>query len=373
MATVKLNIVDIIPNGDSAESGQNSEPSLAVDPLDPRQMIAGSFGGGTPYFKTVNSGTTWSHYGTLTTDDKSLAWKQDGSAALTATLFSLSATTAEINTYSGTSAGSNFGSPINIFDQVPSHDLDQPWIRTGPSNHVYVTYNDLSASGGRTASILVSPVGGFNLTVSSNLDRVGGSAPAGFAQDAPTVRTAVNGNTVYAIFTRWNTVVENDSDGARLGSQVVIVRSDDGGADLFTAFGPGDGVQVATTISAFPPDTPSPTTPQTPLTLGQERIGGDAAIAVDPNNAMHVVVAYGNAPGPDHSGELQLVVTESTDGGMNWTPKFSTPALAGGIKSALPALSILQNGTIGLLYASYDPATDKFSQHLLTTTNDFAA
>src|SRR5262249_11848721 len=154
----------------------------AVDPLDPRQMIAGSFGGGTPYFKTVNSGTTWSHYGTLTTDDKSLAWKQDGSAALTATLFSLSATTAEINTYSGTSAGSNFGSPINIFDQVPSHDLDQPWIRTGPSNHVYVTYNDLSASGGRTASILVSPVGGFNLTVSSNLDRVGGSAPAGFAQ-----------------------------------------------------------------------------------------------------------------------------------------------------------------------------------------------
>jgi len=40
VATVKLNIVDIIPNGDSAESDQNSEPSLAVNPLDPRQMIA---------------------------------------------------------------------------------------------------------------------------------------------------------------------------------------------------------------------------------------------------------------------------------------------------------------------------------------------
>jgi hypothetical protein len=141
----------------------------------------------------------------------------------------------------------------------------------------------------------------------------------------------------------------------------------------FTAFGPGDGVQVATTTSAWPPAEINFTTPQTPLTLGQERIGGDAAIAVDPNNAMHVVVAYGNAPGPDHSGELQLVVAESTNGGMTWTQKFATPAVAGGIKSALPALSILQNGTIGLLYTSYDPATDKLSQHLRTTSNDFAS
>ena len=237
-----LNVVDIIPNIASAESEQNSEPSLAVDPFDPRQMIAGTFGSGTPYFKTINFGTTWSHYGNLDTEDKTLAWAQDGSAALTATLFSLSPTTSEINTYSGTSAGSNFGSPINTFNPSPSHDMDQPWMRTGRSNYVYVTYNDLSATGGKTASVLVSSDGGSHYT-SFTLDRVGGTAPFGFAQDAPTVRSAVNGNTVYAVFTRWNTVVEDDSDGARLGAQVVIVRSDDGGTDGFTAFGTGDGVQ----------------------------------------------------------------------------------------------------------------------------------
>src|SRR5207245_8394141 len=92
--------------------------------------------------------------------------------------------------------------------------------------------------------------------------------------------------------------------------------------------------------------------------------------AVDPRNAMHVVVAYGNSP---DSKQLQLVVTESTDGGMNWTQKFATPTSTGGIRSALPALSILQNGAIGLLYASYDHATNKLSQHLLTTTNDFGS
>ena len=48
---LKPNIIDIIPNIASPESEQNSEPSLAVDPFDPAQMIAGSFGSGTPYFR----------------------------------------------------------------------------------------------------------------------------------------------------------------------------------------------------------------------------------------------------------------------------------------------------------------------------------
>jgi hypothetical protein len=40
---MSVNIFDIIPVGDSAESAQNSEPSLAVNPNDPTQIIAGSF------------------------------------------------------------------------------------------------------------------------------------------------------------------------------------------------------------------------------------------------------------------------------------------------------------------------------------------
>jgi hypothetical protein len=38
----------------------------------------------------------------------------------------------------------------------------------------------------------------------------------------------------------------------------------------------------------------------------------------------------------------------------------------------LPGISILANGDIGLLYAQYDPATNALSQHLVTTTDDFA-
>src|SRR5882724_3039354 len=54
-----IEIVDIIPQSDSAEADQNSEPSLAVNPLDPTQMVAGIFGTTfynnlTPYFLSTN-------------------------------------------------------------------------------------------------------------------------------------------------------------------------------------------------------------------------------------------------------------------------------------------------------------------------------
>jgi hypothetical protein len=358
LSTRYLHIVDIIPNSDSAESSENSEPSLGVDPLDPAQMIAGSFGVPTRYFKTTNGGMTSSDYGFLGLQDKSIAWKQDGSAALTATLhFSQTPGLNEINTYSGTTAGSDFGSPINTYD--PGHLLDQPWMRTGPPDHVYVAYNDLSTSP-KTASVLVSTNGGSTYTPVT-VDRVGGAE----GQDAPSVRLAVKGNTVYSVFTRWNSVLDTDAFGElRFNAQVVIVRSDNGGADGFAALGAGgNGVQVAAPTSW---DTANSINGA--LTLGQERTSGELAIAVDPNNAQHVVVAYGNAPGATGSGQLQLVVTESTDGGQTWTQKFATSLST---RSAQPAVSILVNGDIGLLYDDYDPTSNKLSQHLLTTTNDF--
>src|SRR3977135_1968000 len=121
MASSTITIVDIIPVADSGETRQNSEPSLAIDPNDPTQIIAGSFsaptpfflttdGGATlgrsaltaqtPFFVTTDGGATWSAYDILVTNDKSLAWKADGSGFLAATL----TTGFDIRTYSGTTS-----------------------------------------------------------------------------------------------------------------------------------------------------------------------------------------------------------------------------------------------------------------------------
>jgi hypothetical protein len=46
---------------------------------------------------------------------------------------------------------------------------------------------------------------------------------------------------------------------------------------------------------------------------------------------------------------VQLVVTESADGGATWSQKFTTSSA---IRSGQPGVAILESGAIGLLYNS---------------------
>jgi hypothetical protein len=368
-----LRAVDLIPASASAETAQNAEPSIGVDPINPTQMWAASFGAGSnqnPFFVSSDGGATWSIVGGLFQhSDTTIAWKVDGSAVLVTTLATNEPdpnARAPIDTFAG------FGPVIDTY--TGSLRNDQPWIRTGPADHVYVAFNDLgqtigNGGNGGTASVNVSTNGGVNPTTVT-LDRLG--APAG--QDGPAVRLAVNGNSVYSAFVRWNSVVDFNADGFRFNAQVIVVRSDNGGGDDFTAIGPGgNGVQVATTIDVFSTNNPVPVI-NSPLTLGQNRTGSNLAIAVDPNNSQHVLVAYNDAPGATR-GQLQLVVSESSDGGGTWSEKFRTSST---IRSAQPAVAILANGAIGFLYNSYAPggpnpnANGTLSQHFVTTTDDFA-
>src|SRR5262245_1884251 len=383
-------VVDIIPQSESGETGQNSEPSIALNPANPMQLFAGSFDrllptpdtngqvNQTPFFLSADAGTTWSLFGVLPTNDKSIAWKADGSAVLVASLVPppppLEPPPTEEPEVLGsvdTDLADLTAPPLRaISEYVGSNQNDQPWIRTGPSNHVYIAYNDAANTGtgfangkgdGDTANVLISTDGGANYR-SVPVDKVGTTLA-----DGPAVRLAVNGNTVYAAFLRWTSEVDRDDQGVRFNSQLVVVRSDDGGEDDFEALGPGgNGVVVATPIDANSNNKDD--IQNSPLSLGQERVGSNVAIAVDPNNAEHVLVVYDNAPGATR-GQLQLVVSESTDGGDTWSEKFSTSSTT---RSAQPGVAILANGAIGLLYNNYDPATDKLSQHLLTTTDDFA-
>jgi hypothetical protein len=369
-----LNEVDIIPFGDSSEVKENSEPSLAVNPLDPRQIIAGAFAWNffpitaiqQPYFKSTDGGSTWNDYGTIPHSDKSLAWLQDGSAALTAVLFPFTTPGGpgiSVYTYSGSTFDSNFSTKSQF--KNGSGQLDQPWIRTGPSDHVYLSLNDTSHAGpglggtgdGKSASVLVSTDGGANYSFVT-LDKIGTAY-----QDGPSTRTAVNGDTVYALFVRWNSQLPDIPGGdKRYTSSLVIDRSDDGGADSFSAIGGGNGVQVAAFTDVYD------NSADTSLSMGANRDGSEIAIAVDPNNKNRVVVAYGDSD-PNFNDRYQLNVVESTDGGVTWSnPLFTTTS---SVRSAEPGLAILASGTVGLLYNSYDPTTNTFTQHLLTTSDDF--
>jgi hypothetical protein len=76
--------------------------------------------------------------------------------------------------------------------------------------------------------------------------------------------------------------------------------------------------------------------------LGQQRIGGDFAIAVDPTDSTTVYVAYANLQGSTYT----LHVRCSTDGGATW----SAADLRTIRNATNPALAINSNRTVGFLY-----------------------
>ena len=241
-ATIINREVDVIPNVASAETQQNAEPSIAVNPNNPSQMVSGAFTAmfssapvnvTTPYWQSTDGGVTWGGFGTLQTLDKSLAWQAGSTSALTATLHGISEAN-DIQTFSSTN-GTSFNNLNN--NSSPPASLDQPWIRTGPSasgpaQNVYVGFNNLSNSGtgagqGHTASVNVSTDGGTTYTTKV-IETVTPSA----GQDGPAIREAINGGAVYAMFTRWNTTASSSAQGTRYGSDIIVVKSADFGVNF---------------------------------------------------------------------------------------------------------------------------------------------
>jgi hypothetical protein len=74
--------------------------------------------------------------------------------------------------------------------------------------------------------------------------------------------------------------------------------------------------------------------------LGQQRVGGDLSLAVDPRDSSVVYVAWG-ADGPNG---YTITVQRSADGGQTWSPPIRTI-----INALNPVLAVNEQGVLGLL------------------------
>ncbi len=218
---------------------------------------------------------------------------------------------------------------------------DQPWVVAGSivvsgasCDRVFVGSNDFNQPGGKTATVDVSQDAAHTLP------------PAGFSpirleqgtpspQDGPPIRTALhNDGTVYSAFQRWNP----GSSLPNLDVNVVVVRDDDWGASNppFQALG-GLGVSVATgrfmVWNAI---------------MGQERLGSDLAIAVDPTNSSNVWIAWCDREGGSSGTDWTLHVSRSVDRGVTWSADMRTIT---NVKN--PSLAINSDGLLGLLYQAF--------------------
>ncbi len=343
-----ITVVNMTPASLSGESGQGSEPNLAVNPQDPRQMVGTAFtpaplgGSFAPIYVSTDGGATWSlrtvvpGNGFAGTSDITVGFGTTGGVLYAGTLNGQSINLQLLRTTSHTST-----TPMTVL--VDRASEDQPWVVAGSAtvaggsqDRVFVGNNNFNQPDGRTATVDVSqnaaaapPPAGFSPV---QIER---RATAG--QDGPPIRLALHPDgVVYAVLQRWVTRSGND-----LTMDVVVTRDDTWGTGSFAALtDPGDGrAGVPVTRGAFV---------RWNDVMGQERLGGDLTIAVDPTDSRRVWVAWCDRVGGPSGTDWTAHVRRSTDGGQTWSADVRTLT-----NTKNPSLAVNDNGTVGLLYQAF--------------------
>jgi hypothetical protein len=344
-----VTVINMIPQSLSGETNQDSEPNLAVNPANTQQMVATAFTpaplGGTfaPVYVSTNGGTTWSlntivpGNGPAGTMDITVAFGTGGGVLYAGII---NGTTKDLNVLRTASFAA--ASPMTVLEDRASED--QPWtvaitaaVDGGTQDRVYIGNNDISQSG-PTATVDLSG------------DAATAAAPAGFGphqiehranagSDAPPIRLAAHSDgTIYSAFERWASI-----SGSDFTFDVVVTRDDSWGSGA-TPFGDlvdsGDqvaGQRVATAQFSKWNDI-----------MGQERLGADLTIAVDPTNSSNVWVGWCDRVGGATGTDWTLHVSQSTDRGQTWSADARTIT---NVKN--PSLAINSAGQLGLLYQAY--------------------
>ena len=368
-----LRVVNMIPRSLSDEFEQDSEPNIAVNPENPREIVGTAFtpdplgGSRAPVYVSVDGGLSWALHsivpGGPITRDISVSFARAGGTLYAGTLAGFTAHLNVLRTNTPTSAA-----PMTVL--VDRAHEDQPWTTAttdAGDDRVFIGHNDFNVRP-RTASVEISQ------------NAQAGAPPAGFAthaieeranlgQDGPPVRTAVHPDgTVYAAFQRWTTLVASSATFSDVRMDVVVTRDDGWGSGpnpMQSLVDSGDGAAgqrvvrnrfIRFTASVGP--------------LGQERIGSDLAIAVDPNNSDNVWVAWCDRVGGPAGTDWTLHVRRSTDRGQTWARDVRT------IRNAKnPALAVNDQGLLGFMYQRLvlPPPTSRWVTRLELTDDSWAS
>ena len=339
-------VVNMIPKSLSGETEQDSEPTIAVNPKNPLQIAATAFtpdpsrGPRAPIYISTDGGNTW----TLNSIVPSSVANGSATADITVAFGSASnilyagilrvpapANDTRLNIL----RTADFQSSTTMKVLVDRLGVDQPYVQAitrGGKDFVYVGDNDFNAASGHTATIDQSLNGGVT-TPSFRKVRIESRTTPG--QDGPPVRPAVHSDgTVYAIYHSWKSFDGTTGEGT---ADIVVVRDDHGGSntprfsDLKDPIDNKVGIRVVRGASFnFSGE------------KGQQRLGGDVALAVDPTNSAIIYIAYND---DQPNGVYALHVLRSTDRGQTWSPELKR------LDDALnPALAINSDGKVGLLY-----------------------
>lgn len=357
-------VVNMIPRSLSFETNQDAEPSLAVNPTNPQQIVGTAFtpnpagGNRAPIFISTDGGKTW----TLNAIVPSGVNPQFGSATGDITVsFSGNGKKLYAGILQDTSnprrlpmdflSTDNFAGSTLMKQLLTRDNADQPYthattIPSGPNANKDALYIGSNLTDNRTTQTSTLD---FSLNASSATPtfktvllehRSTGTAE----QDGPQVRPVAHpSGVVYAAYTGWRAATGDfDANTLIITADIVVVRDDHWGdsPQPFAALTDPDdhlpGLRVVRNIK-FPFHSSGRGVP------GQNRLGGDISITVDPNDSRLVYLAYAEGEDMDHY-TLHLRSSQNS-GGSPWSPDLLTIP-----RATNPALAVNSDGTLGFLY-----------------------
>jgi hypothetical protein len=349
-ATPKVLLVNIIPRSLSGETHQDSEPTIAVNPANPLQIVATAFtpdpqrGELAPIYISQDGGNTWTLNSIVPGNNRST-----GTGDITVK-FSKSSNVLYAGILRGDSRAfrmnilrtRNFLSSTPMEILVDRKHVDQPYVQvatvaSGPHkgrDRLYVGNNDFDAEDGATATIDQS----LNAaTVTPKFRKIRVESRDTSEQDGPPVRPSIHPDgTAYAIYQSWRTYDDESGEGT---ADIVVLRDDNWGSgskpfsDLIDPIDGKVGVRVVQSTKF-----------NFNGVLGLQRTGGDVALVVDPTDSDVVYIAYND----DHGDDYVLHLLRSKDRGQTWSTDLRT------IRNALnPGLAVNDAGKLGFLYQEF--------------------
>ncbi|HEX9943512.1 MAG TPA: hypothetical protein VGG03_15980 [Thermoanaerobaculia bacterium] len=351
-AAAPATIRDIATNANDPNNQRDTEPSIAVNPTNPNDIVVVTFaegwGPGTsaPIWRSTNGGVTWAKSfilpqpvgGTTAPGDQKVDFDANGNLFVAELGRGLSPPRCFVFRQTG--------APGNNLTAGAVYGDDQPHLAIGRSaanclGRVHSPWLDFSVANHRStvANSMNAGVAITNVVVGLN---------AQFPNRTTRIALAPNG-AAYVIFKLRQGAVQVSLPGSSgndfENAQFVVRRSDNCGQ----TWQPAVPVHPAATVQTL-----------FTLNFGDLSRGkvararsSDAWIAVDPSDG-DVYAAYVRR---DASNFAQIYVSRSTNQGANWTTQRVTE---GTNHSAYPEIAVAANGAIGVLYVDFDnsgPAT----------------
>jgi len=353
-----VRVVDIIPADRSDDTGLNWQPSIAVNPDNPDQIVITSTDvpeeANVGYWFSLDRGDTWQ----ANFSEPGNEMDQSPALAVSGELYWAVASSPGAVLHVLRSPNLLASGPLPEIDNPLRQSLDQPYAlsftqRQPPQpdkDRVYVGYvqhtDDYSAMATidvclDARSVVVGAVGAFETVA---LDH-----RAAVPLDGYEVRPTVHSDgTVYVAYKGWLSQA-----ATTIRADIVVERDDTWGSAGFVALkDPSDntpGRLVATNVRIRDGEN---------QTLGGQRLNNDLSIAVDPSDSAKVYLVWGDNAGPNYT----LRVRRSLDRGNSWSNDLLTVDNA-----TLACLAINSDGRVGFMYQQL--VAGKWETHFRRTTD----